>query len=844
MRDSLKELLNRPFARYISAIIAIALIFLLREALCLIVGPDFPEYLLFYPTVLAVALLAGFWPAILSGVEAAFFVALWILSWNGPSASTNTSNVVGLGLFECVCVFLCMIAELYRRSRQKAAAYDKEQALRESQEQLRRQAELLKLSFDAIIVRRMDGFIESWNRGAEELYGYPEREALGSAIHELLGVEDITPRAEYEALLRESGQWEGELRHRTREGREVIVSSRQHMGRGHDGKERVLEIDRDITDRKRAQEELQRAHDELEEKVLQRTSDLQRANRMLRMVSACDRALVDISDESELMHVICQIIQDEGGYPLVWVGLTEGNGEKSIRCMASAGDRGGFLDGLRSKNGALAAGPTGESIHSGLPAVRADLARIAVGEPWKEDTLRIGFRSMAALPLMSAEKTAFGALVIYSDRIAAFGESQITLLEELADDLAFGIMSLRAKAERNQAQRALEMKASQLQVLAGELVRTEQRERRRIAQLLHDQLQQLLAAALYSLASLRTAQKTVKFQNALQKLGGLLRECITMSRSLTSELSHPAFSEPDLREALEWLAAWMKEKHGLEVDVETEEEVVVEAEETRIMLLQAVRELLFNVVKHAGVKNARVRLSLAAEGQVLISVRDEGAGFDVSKIGAHGGSSGIGLSSLRERLALAGGGMEMESSPGRGSRLTLWVPAPRTEAGTERTTRPMRRRSRKPPAAGTAEHSAPAIGGKIRVLLVDDHKVVRNGLALQLREHSDIEIVGEASDGRTAVKLARKLRPDVVTMDVGMPGMNGIEAARIIHAELPSTGIIGLSMFEEATQAAAMRAAGAAGYISKSESFDRLLAAIRSCSGKARVGRKRPARKN
>ena len=83
-----------------------------------------------------------------------------------------------------------------------------------------------------------------------------------------------------------------------------------------------------------------------------------------------------------------------------------------------------------------------------------------------------------------------------------------------------------------------------------------------------------------------------------------------MSRSLTSELSHPALSEPDLRAALEWLAAWMKEKHGLEVEVNAAQAVSVEAEETRIMLVQAVRELLFNVAKHAGVKRAQVRLAL------------------------------------------------------------------------------------------------------------------------------------------------------------------------------------------------------------------------------------------
>ncbi|HYW85905.1 MAG TPA: PAS domain S-box protein, partial [Spirochaetia bacterium] len=323
-------------------------------------------------------------------------------------------SLVGLVLFAVVCAFLSLIAELYRRSRQKAAAYDKEQALRESQEALRRQAELLKLSFDAIIVWQTNGRIESWNRGAEELYGFAESEATNRLIHELLHTEDVAAKLDFEALLRAGGQWEGELRHRTKDGRDVIVSSRLQMGRGFDGRERVLEIDRDITDRIRAQEDLQKAHDELEEKVLQRTSDLQKANQMLRMVSACDQALVEISDELEMMHVICQIIQDEGGYRLVWVGLSDTADPRSIRSVASAGDHDGFLDGMRAgKNtGVIGQGSIDSAIRTGLPVINADISLLPESEPLRDDALRRGFRSMASLPLMGPGKTTFGALVI------------------------------------------------------------------------------------------------------------------------------------------------------------------------------------------------------------------------------------------------------------------------------------------------------------------------------------------------------------------------------------------------------------------------------------------------
>ena len=124
-----------------------------------------------------------------------------------------------------------------------------------AEEALRRQADLLRLSFDAIIVWRLGGVIESWNFGAEQLYGYSESETLGRVTHELLRTIHPAPWPEIEARLRESGHWEGELHHFTKAGREVVVSARQQLIVA-DGVERVLETDRDITEHRRAEQAL------------------------------------------------------------------------------------------------------------------------------------------------------------------------------------------------------------------------------------------------------------------------------------------------------------------------------------------------------------------------------------------------------------------------------------------------------------------------------------------------------------------------------------------------------------------------------------------------------------
>ena len=176
--------------------------------------------------------------------------------------------------------------------------------------------------------------------------------------------------------------------------------------------------------------------------------------------------------------------------------------------------------------------------------------------------------------------------------------------------------------------------------------------------------------------------------------------------------------------------------------------------------------------------------------------------------------------------------MEIESTPGKGSRFTLWVPGPRVRAtdlppatsaeGSERSPQTIG------PPAGVSSDSRDL--RKIRVLLVDDHRVMRQGLARLLQQEPDIEIVGEAPDGPTAVALTRQLQPDVVSMDIDLPGMNGIEVTRLIRTEFPRVQVIGLSMFEEVEHIAAMGEAGAATYIAKSGPPEALLAAIRACA--------------
>ncbi|HTY64143.1 MAG TPA: PAS domain S-box protein [Acidobacteriota bacterium] len=122
---------------------------------------------------------------------------------------------------------------------------------------------------------------------------------------------------------------------------------------------------------------------------------------------------------------------------------------------------------------------------------------------------------------------------------------------------------------------------------------------------------------------------------------------------------------------------------------------------------------------------------------------------------------------------------------------------------------------------------APDEGQRIRVLLADDHHVVRQGIANLLSDSPYIEIVGAAGDGLEAVELAAKLIPDIILMDISMPKLDGIEATRRINKEYPQICIIGFSMFEDVERIQAMRAGGALLYIRKSAPADELINTIR-----------------
>ena len=211
--------------------------------------------------------------------------------------------------------------------------------------------------------------------------------------------------------------------------------------------------------------------------------------------------------------------------------------------------------------------------------------------------------------------------------------------------------------------------------LASALTKAEQVERHRISQILHDDLQQRLFAikAQLSILSLQSNEGiSSKASSALQQIQNELSEAIGITRSLSIDISPAVLHGEGLEDAVSWLDSQMQEQFGLQVELESNMNGVNLEDHMRVLLFRAVRELLFNIVKHAKTRKAAVYME-HVEGRVRVTVSDKGQGFDAGAIMAHANTA-HGLLIIQDRLSLMGGSMEIISQPDKGTQIKIEVP--------------------------------------------------------------------------------------------------------------------------------------------------------------------------
>lgn len=456
-----------------------------------------------------------------------------------------------------------------------------------------------------------------------------------------------------------------------------------------------------------------------------------------------------------------------------------------------------------------------------------------------------GIQAYCCHPLLIQDRL-IGTLSFGTRTRPSFTSEEVELMRTVANNVALAMQRIQIQKTLQDTNRGLEQKvlerteqlasnyerlshanaqlqirASQLRRLASELTMAEQRERKRLSKVLHDGLQQHLATAKMLTGYFADKLRDQNRKRDAYAIEAILEESMQMSRSLSVELSPPVLQEAGLARGLEWLARRMKEKHGFSVQLEIDGQPDL-PEDVTVLLFESVRELLFNAVKHSKVSRARVRLAVEKDHGARIEIRDNGVGFDPSRLDAiESVGGGLGLFSIRERIDSIGGRFDINSAPGRGSHFTLIAP------GAMQVAPAVRGKARvSTNGSRVAKRGSP----KIRVLLADDHALFRDGIGGILNQEPDIEVIGYAKDGMEAIDLVRKLGPSMVVMDIGMPGMDGIEATRAIHRRFPKVRIIGLSMYDDQERAEAMFSAGAVAYKSKACAPTELISTIRACS--------------
>jgi DNA-binding NarL/FixJ family response regulator/signal transduction histidine kinase len=412
-------------------------------------------------------------------------------------------------------------------------------------------------------------------------------------------------------------------------------------------------------------------------------------------------------------------------------------------------------------------------------------------------------RSWLSVPLR-ANGRAFGALNFSARMPAVYTQADIPRAQQIADQLATYLDLVRLHRQERDLAVA--------------------EERARLAREIHDTLTQDLSLLVLQLQALeRTAGLPPSVQAEVAATTEQAHLLLQEARRSVWDLAPSPLEGRDLVTALEEeLDRFCEATHLVgRMSITGTPRPIAPAIEAG--LLRIAQEALANARKHAQAHRTALCLHYDAE-DVMLTVEDDGQGFDPSVRATASASGGFGLTSMRERAHVFGGILDVKSTPGRGTRVTARLPYTARRGGHLHVAAgPARPPGPSPDAASAPEGAM----GRIRVLIADDHVVARQGIRRMLEAHGDIVVVGEAADGQEAIEHVAHQKPHVVLLDLQMPRVDGTEALRRLRAQYPTLGVIILTTYAQDERVFAALRDGARGYVLKDVSPDELAKAVR-----------------
>jgi len=540
-----------------------------------------------------------------------------------------------------------------------------------------------------------DGRFVNVNEGFTSLSGYSKQEVLGKSAPDINLWNDPKDRERMVSELQENGQlenFEGKFKRKDGHVMEALVSAKVIML---NQEPHILSVARDISKLKKTQ------------KILQASQKfLQISNRYTEMDTLLKEFIAQIKSLAGCFAIGIRILEENGNVPYrAYEGFSpeffaaeNPHTIDSICCLCSdmIMRRAKTSHPFLTEGGSFNVGSTSRFLTTLSEADKNRLCDICS---------QYGYESVALIPIHLGDKI-LGLIHMADPRKHMFSKETIEILEGASLQLGTAIERVRAEEALQESHRGLERRVKErtaqlvstnkllnleieerkhnekklieqqdkLRSLSSKLLLTEERERRRIATELHDRIGQTLAVTKIKLSELKAESTSNRTAEALDDIREFIEQTIQDTRSLTFELSPPVLYELGLEAALAWLATQMQEKYKLPFGLKDDGRPKPLDNGCRVIAFQAVRELLFNIVKHARAKSATISIKRDKD-TVCIGIEDDGIGFDTSMSGnAASSSKSFGLFSIRERLQPLGGRMEIQSEHDRGTRVNIVLP--------------------------------------------------------------------------------------------------------------------------------------------------------------------------